>query len=390
MRRAAARMMSILPDAVLRRTLPPNQRPTTNESILSQVCADSTTATRLFIGPTNSAGQGWHWSRAAEKNLPDVAACSMRVAGATEFGHQVDQTVQLGNYRWSHAWRRAQRAAVTANFTHVIIESGRPLFSDVAGDVGREIRTLQQCGIRTALLFHGTDIRLPSRHALAEALSPYREGMWNRTASLQVQAEANMRLVDSVGLPMFISTPDLFLDLPGAQWLPVVVDPEQWRNSAAPLPGGRVPLVVHAPSNSAVKGSDLIDPVLQQLDTAGVISYRRVVGVPASQMPAMYRDVDVVLDQFRIGNYGVAVCEALAAGRIVVSHVSEFVRGKVAQDTGLDLPVVEASAGSLEAVLRAIFADPDRYRRIAATGPQFVDAVHDGRRSAEVLGTFLN
>ena len=108
-------------------------------------------------------------------------------------------------------------------------------------------------------------------------------------------------------------------------------------------------------------------------------------GVAAEQMPEVYGTADIVLDQFALGIYGVAACEALAAGRIVVSHVGEFTRDAVRDRTGLRLPIIEARADRLDAVLRSVVAERERYRALAASGPEFVRTVHDGRRSAQVL-----
>ena len=94
-----------------------------------------------------------------------------------------------------------------------------------------------------------------------------------------------------------------------------------------------------------------------------------------------------MLDQFSLGIYGVATCEALSTGRVVVSHVSDQVRDHVRRATGRELPVVESRAADLDRVIRGIVADRERHRSIAADGPDFVREVHDGRRSAEVLAT---
>ena len=91
-----------------------------------------------------------------------------------------------------------------------------------------------------------------------------------------------------------------------------------------------------------------------------------------------------------LGIYGVAACEAMASGRLVVSHVSAYVRDTVEAATGRRLPIVESTAADLEATLRAVVADPGAYREEAARGPGFVREVHDGRMSSLVLASFLN
>lgn len=106
-------------------------------------------------------------------------------------------------------------------------------------------------------------------------------------------------------------------------------------------------------------------------------------------MPAFYADADIVLDQFVLGIYGVAACEAMASGRIVMSHVDDFTRAQVRERTGLELPVHEATIESLETELRLAAAEPKTFDKLRAAGPEFVRAVHDGRRSAAALTPFL-
>ena len=70
-----------------------------------------------------------------------------------------------------------------------------------------------------------------------------------------------------------------------------------------------------------------------------MIEYRQIVGVPHAEMPEFYAGADIVLDQFTLGSYGVAACEAMASGRLVMGHVDEPARAEVRDRTGLDLPV---------------------------------------------------
>lgn len=249
---------------------------------------------------------------------------------------------------------------------------------------------LRRRGVAVGLVFHGTDIRHPARHAASTRWSPFHEEHHGLTRTLMNRVARLERELAREALPEFVATPDLLADRPNATWLPVVIEPDMWAAAARPiLPAGRTPVVVHAPSESVFKGSDLIDPVLTRLDEEGLIEYRRVSGVPAGDMPEVYGDADIVVDQLRMRIYGVAACEAMAAGRIVVSEVSPMVREHVRAASGLDLPVVDATAETLDAVLRGIVADPGSFIELASSGPAFVRELHDGRRSAAALSAFL-
>ena len=347
-------------------------------------------AVRLLIGPVNSAEQGFAWARAAER-LPGVAAADFMYRDSTDvFGFRADHAVGTVFFRTNRPWQRAQRRAILRRFSHVLVESGRQLFGP-DGSTGEQIARMRAKGVSVGLVFHGSDLRLPSAHLAREPDSPFHPNGYPQTARLEEIARQNRRLIEDTGLPVFVSTPDLLEDAPAARWLPVVVDPDRWR-AAAPTAAltRRRPVVVHAPSNAGLKGSDLIGATLSRLDEEGLVEYRELSGVPSEEMPRHYGAADIVLDQFSLGIYGVAACEAMASGRLVVSHVSAYVRDTVEAATGRRLPIVESTAADLEATLRAVVADPGAYREEAARGPEFVRDVHDGRMSSLVLASFLN
>src|SRR5690606_35228716 len=117
--------------------------------------------------------------------------------------------------------------------------------------------------------------------------------------------------------PVFVSTPDLLTEVPWAHWCPVVVDVKSWENTRELLTGER-PIVAHFPSMGHVKGTHLIEPIVSDMQRRGVIEYRGMTGIKSADMPSHVASVDIVLDQFRIGSYGVAAVEAMAAGRVVI------------------------------------------------------------------------
>lgn len=384
--RAYAVVTRLLPGAIADRVLPGRRR----EFRETGVTRVAPAGRRLLIGPVNSAGQGFAWARAAER-LPDVAAASIMYRGEDDvFGFTADHVIPVSALISNGRWRDAQQAAILGGFTHVVVESGRPVFGR-EGDVGAQLRMLQDRGVSVALVWHGSDIRLPSEHARREPDSPFRDGAYPDTEVLERVARENRELVERACVPVFVSTPDLVAFVPEAIWLPVVVDADRWAEAAAlPALERERPVVVHAPSRAGLKGSDAIADVVRKLHDEGVIDYREMRGLPADQMPDFYGEADIVLDQFLIGSYGVAACEAMAAGRLVVGHVSDEVRAAVSVKTGLELPVVQARVAELEDVLRRIAADRGGYQPQAASGRAFVRTVHEGTYSADVLRSFLD
>lgn len=341
------------------------------------------TPIRVYIGPTNYAGQGFRWARALEASDARIGARSMAVTLPGGFNFPTDTAVPVAVYNVSRRWQRAEWDAVM-RFTHVLFEAERPLFGRLLGrDVAREAEKLASSGVSIAYLGHGTDVRSPRRHRELTEWSYFSDDP-AQTAVLQRDAERNLALLAATDAPTFVSTPDLLSDVPGSHWCPVVVDLEAWTPGPPPLSGPQ-PVVAHIPSAGATKGTHLVAPVMQELESRGRLRYDSVSGIASADMPERIGHADIVLDQFRVGSYGAAACEAMAAGRIVVGHVLPEVRATVHELTGLELPIVEATPPTLATVIDALLDNPERSRSLAAQGRAFVEQVHSGSASALAL-----
>lgn len=342
--------------------------------------------TRVLIAPMNYAGQGREWARTLDG--ADVEATNLAVRAEASRAAATDWAVTPEVFTASRTWRARQRAALT-KFTHVMIESFvSPLGRGTGAVVRDDIAWLTQRGVRLALLCHGTDVRRPREHMRTHPHSPFQALSPAALAAAERSAEVNVGIAASFTGPVFVSTPDLLHDVPSARWLPVVVEPRRW---ASDHPVTRsVPRVLHAPSSVGVKGTEHVERAAHALTESGAIEYVPLRDIPAAQMPDHVGRVDIVIDQLLLGSYGVAACEALAAGRVVIGNVDDDVRAHVRAETGLDLPIVQADVDTLETVLARLAADPAERARIASRGPCFVAQVHAGSRTRAVLADYLS
>ncbi|SDQ19714.1 hypothetical protein SAMN04488565_1263 [Leucobacter chromiiresistens] len=353
-------------------------------------CPADHAAERVLIGPVNSAGQGYLWARALERARPDLLPINLKVSsGSDKFNYPADLTVNSGYSAYSRKWQRNQTSALEG-YRAVLIESASPVLGGAyRGDVLAQIDALQRRNVQLGLLFHGSDLRDPDMHLATEPDSYFSVDS-NFTESMRQKTRRSRALIEESGLPVLVSTPDLLREVEGAKLLPIVVDPKVWATTDLPFQTSRRPCVVHAPSSSHIKGTDLIDKTMHRLHRLGLIEYRRLAGMRHREMLDVYRSADIVLDQFRGGPYGVAACEALAAGRIVVSHVPVHVRKLTHELSGLELPIVQSTAAELEDVVASIVADPGDALKRANQGPGFISHWHDGRESGHVLSQWLD
>jgi len=345
----------------------------------------------LVIGPANSAGQAWAWTRAAARYLDGVTGYVVALHNE-KYDYPADELVPRQTYLADADWQLRTLARARASWTHVLLEAGRPLLGSLAGrDFVADTHLLERSGVRVGLVFHGSEVRDPRRHRLTHEFSPFADPKSELTRTLQARCDALLPLLGGFEGAIFASTPDQLDYLPErAQWLPVVVDAGPSGRftpvgALAPLERAR-PLVVHAPSNPALKGTADVERVLGPLAGRGLIELRMVTGMPPAEAAELIRTADVVVDQLLLGLYGVLACEAMAAGRVVLGHLGEALRARVEQD----VPVLEATPRSLGEVMQRLLDDRDWGRKVAASGPGFVTKVHDGRRSAAVLASFLD
>lgn len=341
--------------------------------------------THVGIGPANYASQANEWARSIRIHL------GLR---ASSFG-PVSRLSREPDRKWPNVSRMSLpelgRFAGTTieTYSHILVDAFlSPLGGFQGANVRNDIATLRANDIRVGLIAHGSEIRDPDRHRAEYSFSYFNNAPDEWVDRIRAIVHENASIARSFGGPMFVSTPDLLLDLPTAQWLPLVLaDPKAWVSPPAFEHSGPV-RVMHHPSRAIppVKGTHYIMPVLETLAAEGLIEViAPAEHVAPSMMPDLMRSADVVVDQIQTGAYGLTAVEAMASGRLVVGYLGEHVRAQV----DVEIPLVDGSPEDFESVMRQIVKDRDASRAMAAQGPHYVEAIHDGRRSAAILESFV-
>lgn len=347
----------------------------------------------VLIGPTNSAGQATLWARALTR--AGFPANSLRISNdPAEEWFRAD--LELARLDWTtREGRLALAQKIASQYDAVLLESMRPLFSlhskrDYSASRALEdIKLLKRAKVTSAIVFHGSDIRDTSAHAKREPFSPYRIAT-PELEQLQKRATEFRKAGRRAGwrrIPIFVTTPDLILDMPRAKWLPITIDVALFAEAGRARPCWSTPgppKVLFQPSKAWLKSADLVWPTLQKLQQEGVINILENTAVPHDQMPARVAQADIVIDRFD-GVAGVASIEALAAKRIVIANIARWAY----QGAEAAPPVLHSTPDNLELILRKISSEGADFVYNLEAGLEFARKWHDGSESARRIAKYL-
>lgn len=354
---------------------------------MTSQAASEPSAASLAIGPANYAEQGFAWCHAVRDHLGLRADSFGRgPVRPNELTFRLDRVIPAPVF-FTPVARKPRMTSFLRPYTHVALD-GFIAFYQIPQlrDTGADANFLADQGFEIALICHGGDVRDPARHLAAHKYSFYREADQEWLKPRYMKSARARQVAVNFGFPVFCSTPDLLLDVPNAEWLPLTLSLDEWETDE-PVMERRVPRVLHIPSRRVppIKGTQYIDPVLTRLESKGLIEYVSPTRVPHSEMPALMASCDIVIDQLLAASYGVTAIEAMAAGRVTVAYLGDETRAIMPADP----PIVEADPDTLEDVIVGLVEDRDRAGEAARAGQKFVRRWHDGREAANRLAGFL-
>ena len=162
--------------------------------------------------------------------------------------------------------------------------------------------------------------------------------------------------------------------------VPRVADLKKW--AFVGTEPGEVLRVVHAPSRRGVKGTEWVMSALEKLQSEGIrIELRLVENTPHFEVRELYQWADVVIDQLRIGWYGVLAVEAMALGKAVVCYVRDDLKHYLPYPP----PLALANPDNLHHVLKDLALNPEKVHSLGERGRQYVEELHDAEKVTDIL-----
>lgn len=327
---------------------------------------------RVLQAPVNIANQPWLMAQGLRAAGHEVEVWEY---GANRFGYPVDRTFKVDGR--PDTYLRILNEALAGGFDVVHFHFAASLIP-ATGFLPWfwDLPVWRALGVKVVFTFHGTDVRLRSHHEADDQWSFYRFG--------DVPCDEGVVTARLAVIRRYAShlTVGSVLDLPYVDegiYLPKVVDTDNLRAEPLGASGG-VPVVAHAPSLRATKGTDFVLAGLDRLRADGVaFDVDLIEGVSNAEALERMARADIVVEKVLGGDAGVTSLEAMALGRVAVARIRDQVRAQHP-----DLPVVSADPDTFDDVLRALLSDPERRARLGRQGRQYVEKEHSplvtGRR----------
>lgn len=140
------------------------------------------------------------------------------------------------------------------------------------------------------------------------------------------------------------------------------------------------PLVLHAPTNQAFKGTEAIEKAIEALKNEVPFRYVRIENMAHREATQWYKNADIVIDQILCGSYGLLSVEAMAYGKPVIA----FIRPDLALRMN-DLPICSANPDTIYDVLGELLRNPQKRLELGQAGRTFVENHHDSAKVAQHL-----
>jgi glycosyltransferase involved in cell wall biosynthesis len=183
---------------------------------------------------------------------------------------------------------------------------------------------------------------------------------------------------------VFFLNPELGHVVPNGTFLPYSNVDIAGIEPVYPTGSGR-PRIVHAPTNSEIKGTPLILNAVAKLKERYDFDFVLVQGATHQEAMEIYKSADIAIDQVLAGWYGGFAVEMMAMGKPVACYIRDLDMQFVPEALFEDLPVLRIHPDRLADDLEAILLASSTWSRIGERSRAFVEKWHDPEAIAEKM-----
>lgn len=313
--------------------------------------------------------------KALKKQGYDAEQLSYTAGQGHKFGYEMDVEYSVKEHGGRiNTHTKALKDSLDKNFD-IYHFWNKSLFYDAQYHhaTGFDIPLIKSRGKRVAYRFTGYDLRLPSWDKAVNQYSPFHHG-FEPIYDEEIQKQYLGFLEEYVD-QFLVQDPEMAQFAPkGTKIIPRAMDLSKW--DFIGVKKTDCPLIVHAPSNSAVKGTEHIMKAVTELQDEGLkFEFKLISGMQISEAKEWYKKADIVVDQIMIGATGVLTLEAWALGKPCVVFLREdlfndFYKCK-------ELPIANANPDTIKSQLNDLIRDYDRRNHLSKEARKLVAKFHD-------------
>lgn len=348
---------------------------------------------RILHAPINVGNQPWVLSQYERKQ---GHKSELIVNYSTSFNYPADRVLSKCGDKTKKEVVRRFATGIAAPFKYDVLHYyfGRSLlyWDDWAPKIGFpffDLRLAKWLGKKIFFTLQGCDVRLAGKSNKKNIFTPCREGNCEIFSDcINRYDQQRQRFIEAV-LPfcdkVFYLNPELGHFIPNGHFLPYTNFDIDNVEPLYPDAKKRKPRVVHAPTDSAIKGTPLILEALHQLSEQFEFDLIIVQGKTNEEALEIYRTADIAIDQVLAGWYGGVGVEFMAMGKPVLCYLRESDFRFVPKQMIADLPIRNVRPDHLVEDLRMVFEKRDEWREWGMASRQFVEKWHNPATWAHIL-----
>lgn len=317
----------------------------------------------VFHGPVEISGQVYNSAEAIRQTGHDAHAV---VFEPHEYGYDYDEAIYPHGFpgKWRSRIRRTSFVPRALHRFDVFnYWFGRTILNEL------ELRAASALGKPVVMTFCGSEIRSIPR---AAEKNPYMDAeSWPKSPVEEAYLERLNQHIDAAIAPYRELKPHVERHFDRVEFIPRAVDCRaiQPRDTG---PSTETVQVAHAPSDRGVKGTEYVEGAVSRLESEGYDIELVVIEGRHDEVIVQLQQADIVVDQLRLGCFGVVALEAMAAGTPVICYLRDDLQAQYPES----LPIVNATPDSISGVLGELVSDQGRRERLGQEGRRYVEMHH--------------
>jgi hypothetical protein len=233
---------------------------------------------------------------------------------------------------------------------------------------------LKRKGKKIITLFIGDDVRwyeAMRQHFSAEGIPPIKYPEYDHSLTNLISKLRFLRTAEKYS-DLIISVPDQSqLALKPYKYFSTIINTQSIKENTAQ---SQVPLVIHAPSDRIIKGTEHILDAVNKLKSEGLqFEFKLIENMPHTDVLGWYEKCDVVIGQLGIG-LGKQGMEVLATGKVLLTGLHPMSAPN--KNYTNDNPSVNISKENIAEKLREVILNYDERCHLAKRGRAFIEKYH--------------